>query len=476
MFMLAASISFIYWRRSLIADSPSQGYLAFVGLFLVLGLFSKENAIVLVPILLLMELLWFGFLGSDGKQIPWLRKSTLFLITGGTALLTILLMARWDALSGQFHNRPFSLEERLLTEGRILWDYIGQLIWPDVRRMGIYHDDIEISRSLLEPISTLYAIVGWIGVLVGCAMLLRWQWGRYLAFGISWFLVGHSVESTVLSLELYFEHRNYFPAIGLFLTLGVLVSLAIDRLPDVRRPACAWLSVCLLIVTMATSSQVQIWSSRPLMIMHHLNAHPNSFRANTDMAVQMAQLGDLDAARRYSERAFAVDDEERDADFRVRNLALMCIAGKPVSSEVIDKEVVIKDDRPLSSVSTLMTLVRLLQDDACPRFDRSYFADRMADFFLVDDFRRRGAPNIFASLAVLENALQRYDNALGYTERFLAFDGDNTRGLLMKLHFTTALGKVDEARAVISQLQGMESAGRLTVGEKQTLALYLENS
>ena len=63
------------------------------------------------------------------------------------------------------------------------------------------------------------------GCCIAFALLLVWRWGRYLAFGIAWFLVGHSIESTVFSLELYFEHRNYFPGVGLFLLAGVLFAL-----------------------------------------------------------------------------------------------------------------------------------------------------------------------------------------------------------------------------------------------------------
>ena len=132
-------------------------------------------------------------------------------------------------------------------------------------------------------------------------------------------------------------------------------------------------------------------------------------------------------------------------------------------------------DRPLSSVTTLLTMVRLLQDNRCPQFDRVRFADRVAQLFLVDDFKQKASANIYSNLAVLENTLQRYDNAYAYTERFLALSPNSSRGLLMKLHFATALGKVEAADTAIAALQQMEQQGKLTVAEQQTLSLYLEN-
>jgi hypothetical protein len=440
-----------------------------------LALFAKENAIVLLPILLIMEALWFQFKGEHGQSVHWLRVVTLGLIVAGSFAAAVMLVLGWDWLAGSYQARPFTLDERLLTEARILWDYVGQLYWPDVVRMGLYHDDVVVSESLLAPLSTLMAVLSWLGVLFGSVILLKWQWGCYLVFAIAWFLVGHSVESTVLSLELYFEHRNYFPGIGLFLAIGVLFGLVVKNWPEVKTPLFAYLGAYVLLLATQTSSQVQVWSSQPLLIFNHLNAHPGSFRANTDMAVHMANLGDIEAARKYSARAFEVGNNERSGDYGVRDLALSCIVNEPVSAARIDQIGTTDSNRPLSSVTMLLTLVRLLQGNVCPNFDRLYFADRMAEIFLGEWNLDKASANIYSSLAVLENALERYNNAYAYTEHFLALSPESTRALLMKLHFTTALGKVVEAKEIISSLQELDSKGKLTVGEQQTLALYLEN-
>ena len=473
LFMLAACIAYVYWRLSLKQGRMRIGCPLLVLLCGGLAVFAKENAIVLLPILLLMEALWFQFKGEHGQPVQWLRVATLGLITAGSLVAVVTLIFSWEWLAGPYQARPFTLNERLLTEARIVWDYVGQLVWPDVVRMGLYHDDVVVSESLVSPFSTLVAVLSWLGVLFVSAILLTWQWGRYLVFAIAWFLVGHSTESTVLSLELYFEHRNYFPGIGLFLATGVLFGLAVKKWPEVKKPLLVYLCAYVLWLASQTSSQVQIWSSQPLLVFNHLNAHPNSFRANTDMAVHMANLGDIEAARKYSARAFEVDNIERRGDYGIRDLALSCIVNEAVPAARIDQIGTSDANRPLSSVTTLLTMVRLLQDNVCPQFDRLYFADRMAAIFLADWNLEKASANIYSSLAVLENTLQRYDKAYEYTQRFLALSPDNTRALLMKLHFTTALGRVKEAQEVKTRLQRMDSEGKLTVGERQTLALYL---
>jgi tetratricopeptide (TPR) repeat protein len=340
--------------------------------------------------------------------------------------------------------------------------------------MGLYHDDVVISKGLFEPFITAWAVAGWLLLLVVCGVILRWRGGRWIVLGIAWFLVGHSVESTVLNLELYFEHRNYFPSIGLALMVGGAFAILVKRWPEPKAPLLVSLGLCGLVLAMLASSQVQLWSNRSMLNISHLAGHPNSPRANIDMATELAQLGDLDAAYRYSRVAFENSPQERSGDYEVRNLALSCIAAQPPPPGLIEQIGAKDPQRPLSSVTTLLTLVRMLQDNSCPHIDRIQLADRLAQLYLVDDFKRKAAPKIYSNLAVLENALQRYDNAYAYAEQFLALSPNNTRGLLMKLHFATALGKVDAAQNVIATLQELDEQGRLTVGQQQTLAMYLE--
>ncbi len=75
---------------------------------------------------------------------------------------------------------------------------------------------------------------------------------------------------------------------------------------------------------------------------------------------------------------------------------------------------------------------------------------------------------------MLANAEQRWEQAYEYNARSLALSPESTRGLLMQLHFTTALNKREEADKYIQQLQGLKEAGKLNRGEQDTLALYLE--
>jgi hypothetical protein len=283
---------------------------------------------------------------------------------------------------------------------------------------------------------------------------------------------------------LYFEHRNYFPGIGLFLGITVLLGLLFKKWPELTIPVLVWGGLFVLALAARTSSQVQIWSSTPLLYLSHINGHPNSFRANADMASLMAEVGELDAALEYSASAHRSHSNERQGDYDIRDLALSCTVNQPLPSGRIAALGMVDPQRPLGSVSTLNVLIRQLQDNLCPNFDRLLFADRMATIFLDSSASASGdwkahyipkaAPNIYAGLAVLENSLERYEYAFQYAERFLLGSPGSVRGLLMKLHFATALQKEDEIAQTLKHLLALEEAGVLTLADQQTLSLYKE--
>jgi hypothetical protein len=471
-FMLCAMIAYIYARQLFHRRFTAAALLLSAFAFLLLAVFSKENAVVLVPVILLMEVLWFQFKDDDGRTLVGLRSFTLVSILLGTVLAIIALTLAFDWLQAGFNSRPYSMGERLLTESRILWDYVGQLFSPDVLRMGIIHDDVTISRSLFEPRSTLLSVLGWSLVIALSLLLLKSYWGRLFVFGISWYLVGHSVESTVVPLELYFEHRNYFTGMGLFLAVGVVVAYPVSRWQEIMAPITVFLACYALWLGFHTSSQVQVWSNRPLLVLNNVNSHALSYRANVDMALLMADMGEVEAAQRYSRIAFENGSGEHRGDLGIRNLVIACAAGEAVDPSAIESFGSGNESRPFSSNKMLFLLVQLLENDTCPDFNWVAFSDRMAELFLHDHAGKEASPQVYLTLAIMENALGGYGNAYKYTDIFLALRPDDPQALLMKLHFATALEKSSETYRLRHKLRQIASQGGLTTAQEEMLSFY----
>jgi tetratricopeptide (TPR) repeat protein len=196
------------------------------------GVGSKENAILLPAALALVEFCFYQDLDR-----PRVRRCFWALIGCGlfSSVAIIVALAAGDRLTEVFHysSRLFTPMERLLTQPRILLFYLSLLFYPVPTRLSIVHD-VELSRSFWEPWTTLPAILAVAGIII----FGLWQVRRrpIAAFAILFFFLNHLVESSIVGLELVFEHRNYLPSLFIFLPPAVALQSLFDRYRAKRSP------------------------------------------------------------------------------------------------------------------------------------------------------------------------------------------------------------------------------------------------
>jgi TPR repeat protein len=185
-----------------------------------LAIFSKENGILLPVYMLVLELTLFRFRSGpvqrDRRVIVFFSVSLLV-----PAILCLALLILYPERLLSYAGRNFTLPERLLTEARVVVFYLKMIVTPSTRELGLYHDDIALSRGLLDPPATLYSILLLAGLLAGAAAMLRRN--PLVSLGILWFFTGHLLESTILPLEIAHEHRNYLADYGILLAGSTLL-------------------------------------------------------------------------------------------------------------------------------------------------------------------------------------------------------------------------------------------------------------
>ena len=119
----------------------------------------------------------------------------------------------------------FTLKERLLTEPRIIIYYLSEIFYPMASRLSLVHD-IKISTSFFKPWTTIPAILAIISLLgIGLSQAIK---RPIIAFAIFFYFINHIIESTILPLELIFEHRNYLPSFFLFFPVATGLIWMID--------------------------------------------------------------------------------------------------------------------------------------------------------------------------------------------------------------------------------------------------------
>lgn len=253
----------------------------------VLGLGSKETAILLPTYTLICEITLLGFHGGSGRRIPALI--TFFAVATAIPLAIGAFWLLPHLLHGGYNARPFTLGERLLTEGRVLVDYMHWTVLPSPKALSFYHDDIVVSKGLLDPVSTLACIGLLAALLVTAFACLRRA--PLVSLGLLWFFAAHVLTGTIIPLELVFEHRNYFASIGLLLAVfGIIWRLS--RNVNLRLPAYAAFCVLIAWPAAVTAMRAEEWSGPLRLASSEALRHPRSPRAQYELGRTLVIVSD----------------------------------------------------------------------------------------------------------------------------------------------------------------------------------------
>lgn len=245
-----------------------------------LGVLGKESAVLLPVYALALE---WGLLRFATKGHA--RDRRLLLFYAAVLVLPAIAGAAWlfpSVMSGTaYAGRDFTMGERLLTETRVVLDYLHWTVLPDLGQLSLYHDDYLVSRGLLSPPATAAALLA-LGLLVTAAAWLRPR-RPLMALGIAWFLAAQLLTATVLPLELVFEHRNYFASLGLMLFIGDALFLAPPS-QTLRRAGVAAACLLLLFYAGITTLRSREWSDPLRFAVTEAAKHPQSPRATYELA------------------------------------------------------------------------------------------------------------------------------------------------------------------------------------------------
>jgi len=294
LFTLLALSAYLAFREYLELGRIRWRALCLFCIYALFGVLSKENAVLLPAFILVLELFFCTPIKDPLGRRLWLWSVAV--LAGLPAVATVILMFIKRAAFFGYSTRAFDLSERLLTEARIVWSYVGSLLLPRSSNFGLFHDDIQISKSFLNPTSTALALVGWL-VVVGLVFYARRKpaW-RPLAGCVAFFLAGQLLESTIFPLELYFEHRNYLPGAGLYLFVALVAEMLVQHGFSTYRTSLIVFGAYMLVFMVALSQRTLIWSRYDNIVYSSYQSHPNSSRSIVEAASLDAQRGKFEDA------------------------------------------------------------------------------------------------------------------------------------------------------------------------------------
>jgi tetratricopeptide (TPR) repeat protein len=287
LFYLSSFISYIKGRTAK-NKTKIMSWFSASAVFFLLAAGSKENAAILPVMILLYEYYFFQDLSYH-----WLKKKLPYVLAALT-LVTLFSFIYMNTnpvktiLSGYDH-RNFTLWERLLTQPRVIFHYLSLLVLPLPSRLTLDYD-YALSHGLFDPFSTFISICG-ILFLTGTALYLARK-QRLISFCILWFLVNLVIESSIVPLEIAYEHRLYLPSMLFFLVLFLLF-YKLTRRPILMKGAAYTL---VILFSFWTIERNNTWA-QPLPFWQDCVAKsPNKARPHNNYGLALLNAGKINEA------------------------------------------------------------------------------------------------------------------------------------------------------------------------------------
>lgn len=268
---------------------------------------SKENAAMLPFSIILLDL--FLIQGLSKRSVT--RVCLLILLCTLVPLILILLTRGLSVFDpeqflGSYSSRNFTLIERLLTEPRIIIFYISLLLYPVPSRLCVIHD-ISVSHGLFNPSTTILSIL-FILVIIAAALAVGKK-HPLISYCILFFFLNHLIESSILPLELVFEHRNYLPSMLFFVPIAILFCKALHAFS--HKPAMYGLITAFVIFFIISNGhgtfiRNAIWKTDESLWMNAADKYPNSRRAHHNLGYYYERVHHFDKALKHYNLALAL--------------------------------------------------------------------------------------------------------------------------------------------------------------------------
>jgi tetratricopeptide (TPR) repeat protein len=427
LFYLASFLLYLLGRRAQrwTRRTPLWGA-ALVAWLLALG--SKEIAVTLPVVLFLYE--WYF---ERDLSLAWLRRSGPLAAAASLAVLAAVFLHLGthplERILAGYADYDFGPRERLLTQARVVLFYLSLLWLPHPSRLNLLHD-FPPSRSLFDPASTALSLGLLLALAAAAALLARRE--RLLSFCVAWFFVHQLVESTLLPLEMAYEHRLYLPMFGFALLVADLLFRAAPR-----RLAVALAAILVLVLGSWTYARNRTWRDPVTLWSDVVSKSPRSARPRINLGTLLVLEGRYpEAIRQLSE---AVRLSPLDADAHNNLGQALARSGRLEAAMERFREAVRLDP---SSASAHFNLALALEQKGRPEQARPHFAEALRidpgyASFAVEAYRRAAA---HARRGRFEAAAADYALALRMRPEFA--EALLERGLALE-----RLGRADEAIA-----------------------------
>ncbi len=467
LFVLLGLLGYVTGRRRMLANPRSPAALLLCAGSIIfataIGSLAKETAVMLPLYAAVIDGMLFGF--RTEQKIDWRVIGLFLLVLVLPAVLGLAWLLPGLLQPAAWTTRDFTLYTRLLSESRIVIDYVGWTLWPTPAGLSFYHDDFVASTGLISPWTTLASLFA----LAGLLALLAWLRRHYplVALGIALFLAGQLLTATILPLELVYEHRNYFASFGLL--LAVVPALTAMTTPSAARARFRSLRRALLAVLLAwwgvqTTATAYAWGDNLRLAQMLAERAPASPRAQYELGRTYIIYSRNDPTSPYTRLAYA--PLERAAALPGSSIlpqqALIFMNARmnlPLQDQWWDSMIAKLRSRPtgVQDDSSLSVLAHCARDGQC-----DLPQERMLAAFDAAMTHPDPSPRLLATYAEYAWSVVG-DRSQGQRlmEQTVNADPKEPAYRITLIRMLIALGHRDEAARQLKQLEQLDFGGRL---------------
>jgi tetratricopeptide (TPR) repeat protein len=335
LFYVLSLVSYIAWRLRKVKNQktklngnkelhnldPSSFFLYFLSILsAVLAMKTKEIAFTLPFVIVLFEFLFF-----TGKARFRLLHLMPFLLTMLIIPLTYVgLHSDTDkSLEGILADvdqatkvQKISRVDYLFTEFRVIVTYLRLLMLPIEQNLDY---DYPVYHSFFDPhvFLSFFILVGIFGL--GFFLFHRSRVSdrelRIVAFGIFWFFIALSVESSIVPLFPIFEHRVYLPSMGAFIAAVSGSFIIVYRLksPWIRKAVLWGFITTLLVLIGTTYVRNTVWQDEVSLWADVVRKSPENARGHNNLGKAYLDRSHIDKSLEHLLLAIKLDPDYADA-------------------------------------------------------------------------------------------------------------------------------------------------------------------
>lgn len=368
LFVLVSLIAYAGYARR-----PGAIRYAGVAAAFVLSLMCKPMYVTLPALLLLLDYWPLGRVaGGASPARLCLEKAPLALLSAASMIVTYIGQQRTGTMS-QFAALP--LDARAANAVVSYAVYLRKMVWP-VDLAAFYPYPAE------RPAAVVIASVLVLAAISAAALGLRRR-TPYVIVGWLWYLLSllPVIGFIQVGNQAMADRFTYLPLVGIFIAIAWLAADA------VRQPAGRALAGAAAIAVLAgcaalTRAQIATWSDGAAMWTRVLEISPDSADAHSALGAELADRGQLQAARAHQEEALRLrpsdpdahnelgklDAERGDRQSAIRHFS-SAVQYRPAFGEAWHNlgTALLRSGRPADAVEPLRRATELLPEDAGSR-------------------------------------------------------------------------------------------------------------